>query len=134
MRWLPRLTIDFGGWHARTFALLAILVALPTTVVLALSALAYNVGIPGMAAAIEPIQQQLLGNKIIGLGLMGAPVLAFAIAVLPVLRFSLHREAGELMISFAIRGRALTLVAVVLSLLLVAFFAMHSAAEFLFGT
>ena len=87
-----------------------------------------------MAAAIEPIQQQLLGNKIIGLGLMGAPVLAFAIAVLPVLRFSLHREAGELMISFAIRGRALTLVAVVLSLLLVAFFAMHSAAEFLFGT
>jgi len=127
-------TIDFGGWHARTFALLAILVALPTTVVLALSALAYNVGIPGMAAAIEPIQQQLLGNKIIGLGLMGAPVLAFAIAVLPVLRFSLHREAGELMISFAIRGRALTLVAVVLSLLLVAFFAMHSAAEFLFGT
>ncbi len=130
----PAVTIDFGGWHARTFALLAILVALPTTIVLALSALAYNVGIPGMAAAIEPIQNQLIGSKLIGLGLMGAPVLAFAIAVVPVLRVSIHREAGELMISFAIRGRALTLVAVVLCLLLIAFFAMHSAAEFLFGT
>ncbi|TMB85556.1 MAG: hypothetical protein E6J39_00945 [Chloroflexi bacterium] len=130
----PDVTIDFGGWQARTFALLAILVALPTTIVLALSALAYNVGVPGMATAIAPIQSQLLGSKLIGLGLMGAPVLAFVIAVLPVLRLSIQREAGELMISFAIRGRALTLVAAVLSLLLIAFFAMHSATEFLFGT
>jgi hypothetical protein len=130
----PAVTIDFGGWHARSFALLAILVALPTTIVLALSALAYNVGVPGMAAAIDPIQRQLSQSKIIGLGLMAAPILAFVIAVLPVLRFSIRREAGDLMISFAIRGRTLTLVAVVLSLLLIAFFGMHSAAEFLFGT
>jgi hypothetical protein len=130
----PAVTIDFGGWHARTFALLAIIVALPTTILLALSALAYNIGVPGMAAAIEPIQQQLTQSKIIGLGLMAAPLVAFVIAVIPVLRFSIHREADDLMISFAIRGRTLTLVAVVLSLLLIAFFGMHSAAEFLFGT
>jgi hypothetical protein len=127
-------TIDFGGWHARTFAVLAILVALPTTILLALSALAYNIGVPGMASAIDPIQSQLSQFKIIGLAFMVAPVVAFVIAVLPVLRFSIHREAGEVMISFAIRGRTLTLVAVVLSLLLIAFFAEHSAAEFLFGT
>jgi len=127
-------TIDFRGWHARTFAVLAILVALPTTLVLALSGLAYNFHMTGVASAIAPAQQVLSASRLIGLGLMGAPVLAFVVAVLPVLRFSIHRESGELMISFAVRGRALTLVAVALSLLLIAFFAGHNAAEFLFGT
>jgi hypothetical protein len=130
----PAVTIDFGGWHARTFALLAILVALPTTLVLALSGLAYNLNIPGVAAAIEPIQRQVGNSRIVYLSLMAAPVLAFVIAVLPVLRFSIHQEGGELMISFAIRGRWLTLVAVVLSLLLIAFFAGHNATEMVFGT
>jgi hypothetical protein len=130
----PAVTIDFGGWHARTFALLAILVALPTTLVLALSGLAYNLNIPGVAAAIEPIQRQLGNSRIVYLVLMAAPVLAFLIAVLPVLRFSIHREGGELMISFAIRGRGLTLVALLLSLLLIAFFAGHNASELVFGT
>jgi hypothetical protein len=130
----PAVTIDFGGWHARTFALLAILVALPTTLVLALSGLAYNLNIPGVAAAIEPISRQVGNSRIVYLGLMAAPVLAFVIAVLPVLRFSIRREGGELMISFAIRGRWLTLVAVVLSLLLIAFFAGHNATELVFGT
>lgn len=130
----PAVTIDFGGWHSRTFAVLAILVALPTTIVLALSGLAYNLNMTGVANAIDPFVRSLSTSKLIGLGLMAAPVLAFVIAVLPVLRFSIHRENGELMISFAIRGRMLTLVAVVLSLLLIAFFAEHSAAEFLFGT
>jgi len=130
----PAVTIDFGGWHARTFALLAILVALPTTLVLALSGLAYNLNIPGMAAAIEPIQRQVGDSRIVYLSLMAAPVLAFVIAVLPVLRFSIHREGSELMISFAIRGRWLTLVAVTLSLLLIAFFAGHNATELVFGT
>jgi hypothetical protein len=130
----PAVTIDFGGWHSRTFAVLAILVALPTTVVLALSGLAYNLNLPGLAQAMDPFVRSLSVSKLLGLGLMSAPVLAFLIAVLPVLRFSIHRENGELMISFGIRGRALTLVAIALSLLLIAFFAMHSAAEFLFGT
>jgi hypothetical protein len=130
----PVVTIDFGGWHARAFALLAIVVALPTTIVLALSGLAYNLNVPGLAAAIDPFVRSLSVSKLMGLALMSAPVLAFAIAVLPVLRFSIRRESGELMISFAIRGRALTLVAIALSLLLIAFFGMHSAAEFLFGT
>jgi len=130
----PAVTIDFRGWHARTFAVLAILVALPTTLVLALSGLAYNFHMTGVASAIAPAQQVLSASRLIGLGLMGAPVLAFVVAVLPVLRFSIHRESGELMISFAVRGRALTLVAVALSLLLIAFFAGHNAAEFLFGT
>lgn len=128
------MTIDLGGWHSRTFAVVAILVALPTTIVLALSGLAYNLNLPGLAQAIDPFVRSLSVSKLLGLGLMSAPVLAFLIAVLPVLRFSIHRENGELMISFGIRGRALTLVAIALSLLLIAFFAMHSAAEFLFGT
>ena len=128
------MTIDFGGWHARTFAVIAILVALPTTIVLTISGLAFNLHMPGLADAIDPVIQSLSVSKVIGLGLMAAPVVAFVIAVLPVLRFSVHRENGELMISFAIRGRGLTLVAIALSLLLAAFFAMHSAAEFLFGT
>jgi hypothetical protein len=130
----PAVTIDFGGWHARTFALLAILLALPTAVVLALSGLAYNLNISGVAPAIDAIQRQIGGSRVVYLALMAAPVLAFVIAVLPVLRFSIRREAGELMISFAIRGRALTLVAVVLSLLLIAFFAGHNASELVFGT
>ncbi len=128
------MTIDFRGWHSRTFAVLAIVALLPTTVVLALSGLAYNLNVPGLADAIDPFIRSLSVSKVIGLGLMSAPVLAFVLAVLPVLRFSIHRESGELMISFAIRGRSLTLVAIGLSLLLIAFFAMHSAAEFLFGT
>jgi len=130
----PAVTIDFGGWHARTFALLAILIALPTTLVLALSGLAYNLNFPGVAGAVEAIQRQIGGSRIVYLGLMAAPVVAFVIAVLPVLRFSIHREGGELMISFAIRGRRLTLVAVLLSLLLIAFFAGHNASELVFGT
>ena len=130
----PAVTIDFGGWHARTFALLAILIALPTTLVLALSGLAYNLNFPGVAGAVEAIQSQIGSSRIVYLGLMAAPVVAFVIAVLPVLRFSIHREGGELMISFAIRGRRLTLVAVLLSLLLIAFFAGHNASELVFGT
>ena len=130
----PEVTIDFGGWHARAFAMLAILVALPTTIVLALSGLAYNLNITAIANAIDPLVRSLSTSRLMGLALMAAPVLALVIAVLPVLRFSIHRENGELMISFAIRGRTLTMVAVVLSLLLIAFFAEHSAAEFLFGT
>jgi len=130
----PAVTIDFGGWHARTFAALAILVALPTTLVLALSGLAYNLNMSGVVPAIDAIQRQIGGSRVVYLGLMAAPVLAFVIAVLPVLRFSVHREDGELMISFAIRGRGLTLVAVVLSLLLIAFFAGHNASELVFGT
>jgi hypothetical protein len=131
----PTVTIDFGGWHARTFALLAILLALPTTIVLALSALAYNAGIPGMATAIQPVVNTITGGgRVVYLGLMAAPVLALLMAVLPVMRFSIRREDGELMISFAFRGQALTLVAAALSLLLIAFFAMHNASELVFGT
>lgn len=130
----PAVTIDFNGWHARTFALLAILVALPTTVVLALSGLAYNLNVSSVVPAIDAIQRQIGSSRVVYLGLMAAPVLAFVIAVLPVLRFSIHREGEDLMISFAIRGRGLTLVAVVLSLLLIAFFAGHNASELVFGT
>lgn len=129
----PQMIFDLGGWHSRTFAWLALLIAAPTAVVLGLNAFAYNLAVPGLAGIADSMQP-LLGNRPLGLYLMGAPALAFLVALLPVLRFSVARERGELLLSFAIRGRVLNLIALALCALLVAFWTGHSVVEYLFGT
>jgi hypothetical protein len=130
----PIMTFDLGGRYSRTFAWLALLVAAPTTVFLALNSLAYNLNVTSLMPLVDRLQP-LVDVKIIGLYLMGAPALAFLLALLPVLRFSIHRdEAGQFLLSFVVRGRLLNLLALGLALVLVAFFAGHFMAEYLFGT
>jgi hypothetical protein len=129
----PRMTFDLGGWHARTFAWLALLIAAPTALALGISALAYNLNISALAAIMDNARPAL-DNRLLGLYLMAGPALAFLVALFPVLRVSVGREADEVIFSFAIRGRVLNLIALGVSLLLVGFWVGHNLAEYVFGT
>jgi hypothetical protein len=129
----PIMTFDLGGWHARLFAVVALFVTAPLAFFLGLNALGYNLNLAGPLSLAETLRP-LLDNKAVGLYLMGAPALAFLIALVPILRFTIGRNQGELFLNFGVRGRVLNLIALAFSLLLVAFWSWHAMAEYLFGT
>jgi hypothetical protein len=118
--------------HPTASALLAALIAAPTAVFVTLSVLAYQLELPGMQAWLEPFMDGLQqAPRIVDFFLLGAPLLAFLLAALPLIGLRLERIDGELRITFALRARTLNLLVITGCLLVGGFLAWHVVIEFL---
>ena len=118
--------------HPTATALVAALLVAPTAIFVAVSFAAYQLELPGWAAAAQPFKDGLgQAPRIVDLLLLGAPFLAFLVAALPLIGLRLERIDGELRITFAVRARALNLVVAALCVVVGGFLAWHLLVEFL---
>lgn len=117
--------------HPTATALVAALLLAPTFVFVAVSFLAYQLELPGWAATVEPILDTVTAPRIVDLFLLGAPLLAFVVAALPLVGLRLDRVNGELRITLALRARTLNVVVLTLAVLVGGFLAAHIVSEFL---
>ena len=118
--------------HPTAIALLAALLVTPTAIFIGFSLLAYQVEVPGLAAAVGPVVDALTQPRIVDLFLLGAPFLAFVVAALPLIGLHVARVDGELRISLALRARTLNLVVLALCVVVGGLLAWHVVIEFLF--
>jgi hypothetical protein len=128
----PPMTTQLLQRHSTALAILALVLVAPTLTLVAASVLAYQVGLPGLAATVEPFIEALdTAPRIVDLWLLGAPFLAFLIAVVPLFGASLARVDGELRLTLALRPRLLNLLIAVVALGAGGMLVGHIVAEFL---
>jgi hypothetical protein len=118
--------------HPTATALVAALLVAPTAIFIGVSLIAYQVEVPGWAAAVGPVIDFLTRPRIVDLFLLGAPFLAFVVAALPLIGLRMARIDGELRITLALRARTLNLVVLALCVLVGGLLAWHVVIEFLF--
>ena len=106
-------------WHRHPtgLAFLALLLVVPTTTFVVLSVLAYELGIIGLQPVIEPILVALPTVELVNLFVMVAPVLALAVALVPLVGIGLSRSGRDLLLTFALRARGPNLAVIGLCLL-----------------
>lgn len=120
--------------HPTSLALLALVVVAPTLVFILFSMLAYEIGVPGLTARIEPIVQAVTAPRWVDLYLLLAPFVAFLIALVPLLRIGFATDGPELRVTLGVRARAFNLVVLVICVLLGGLLAGHILVEFLYET
>lgn len=140
-RLTPATTIPAGGppmlehplqRHPTSLALLALVLIAPTFLFVVVSLLAYQIEVPGLATAVEPALQAVTDPRWVDLFLLGAPFLAFLVAVVPLVGLGWGRTDGELQLTIRLRARALNLAVLMLCVLLGGLLIGHLVSEFLF--
>ncbi len=138
-RFAPRL-VSAGGppmpthslqRHPTATALVAALLVAPTAMFIGFSLLAYQVEVPGLAAAAGPVVDALTRPRVVDLFLLGAPFLGFVVAALPLISLRMARIDGELRINIGLRARTLNLLVLTGCLLVGSLLAWHVVIEFL---
>ena len=99
------MTIGPAWRHPTAFALIAAVLLLPTFVFVGASLLAYELGFTAVRSAIEPVLEAIQRVRIIDLGLVAAPPLAFLAAVAPLVRLGVERRDGGMEAVVAIHAR-----------------------------
>lgn len=115
--------------HPTAAALVAGLLLAPTLTFVGISILAYDIAVPGWAAAVDPVLAALAAP--LDLFLLAAPFVAFLIAALPLIGLRMERVEGELRVTLALRARALNLVILLLAVLVGGILVGHVIGEFL---
>ncbi|HUG95672.1 MAG TPA: hypothetical protein VMK30_05965 [Pleomorphomonadaceae bacterium] len=118
--------------HPTSLALLALVMVTPTFLFVFVSLLAYQISVPGLATAVEPALQALTAPGWVDLFLLGAPFVAFLVAVLPLVGLGWGRTDGELHLTLSLRARALNLAVLVLCVLLGGLLIGHLITEFMY--
>ena len=120
--------------HPRAFAVAAFLLMAPTLVLLSLSIIGHELGVTAVAAAIDPVIVYVTAPRVVDLFLVSAPMLALALAMLPLLELRL--ESGEAGRSLTLRVRALTanVLVAAISLLSATLLIGHFVAESVLGS
>lgn len=115
--------------HPTSMAVAALVVVAPTATFVFLSFIAYQLGVPGLQAMLEPALQALTLSRWVDLFLLAAPFIAFIVALAPLIGIGLSRAGGELRVTFSIRARALNVAVVALCVLVGGFLAGHILLE-----
>jgi len=118
--------------HPTSLALLALVMVAPTFLFVFVSLLAYQIEVPGLATAVEPALQALTAPRWVDLFLLGAPFLAFLLAVVPLVGIGLGRVDGELHVTISLRARALNVAVLILCVLVGGLLVAYLVTEFLF--
>lgn len=118
--------------HPTATALVGGLLVAPTAMFIGVSLLAYELEVPGWAAAVGPVIDFVTRPRIVDLFLLVAPFIAFVVAALPLIGLRMGRVDGELRITLALRARTLNLVVLALCVLVGGLLAWHVVIEFLF--
>ncbi|MDP9467410.1 MAG: hypothetical protein M3P32_01540 [Chloroflexota bacterium] len=118
--------------HPTATALVAALLLAPTAIFVAVSFVAFELNLPGWAAAVQPFMDGLdRAPRIVDLFLLGAPFLAFLVAALPLVGLRMERVNGELRLTVGVRARTLNVLTLVLAALVGGFLVGHIVSEFL---
>ncbi|MEA2651477.1 MAG: hypothetical protein QOI85_1198 [Chloroflexota bacterium] len=120
--------------HPLAFAMVAFVVMAPTLVFLTLSLIGHELGISAVASVVDPIIVSVTKPRVVDLALVGAPLVALALAVLPLV--DLRVESGDEGPTLTLRIRALAanVIVAAISLLLGALLVGHIVAESVLGT
>ncbi len=96
---------ELGYRHPSAFAILALIIMAPTLAVALLSLVGHELGVGAVASVVDPLLASITAPRVIDLGLVVAPLVAFLLAALPLLdaRF----EQGDDGRMLALRVRAL---------------------------
>jgi len=79
--------------HPTGWALVAALVLAPTLLLVGMSYLTYELGLSGLAAMMEPVNDAINRVRPLDLLLVAAPLIALLVALVPLLRLELRRGA-----------------------------------------
>ncbi len=124
-----QMTFHFAWRHPGAWALVGALLLAPTLLFVAASALAHEVGAPGLAAAVEPALDAVNAWRPLDLLLVVAPAVAVLAAVLPLLRLELRAGEGGTEAIVAVRVRAANVVVILAGLALGGFLLAHIVSE-----
>jgi hypothetical protein len=127
---LPMLTHPLQR-HPTSLALLALLMVAPTFLFVAVSLLAYQIGVPGLAAAVEPRLAAFTASGWVDPFLLAAPLLAFLVAVVPLVGIGAGRADGALHVTISLRARALNVAVLILCALVGGLLVAYLVSEFL---
>lgn len=125
-------TMSFGpAWrHPTGWALLAVVVTLPTAVFVAGSLLAYQLGIGEMVATMESANAWLNAQpRVVDLVLVLAPLLGLLVALVPLVRLDLRPAADGREALVAVRLRPLNVAVAAVALLVGGLLVWHILAE-----
>jgi hypothetical protein len=117
--------------HPTALAILALVLVAPTLALVGTSILAHELNVPGLAARVDPLIMALTAPRILDLWLLGAPFLAFLIAVVPLFGVSVSRLEGEVRLTVAFRPRVLNVLIAILAVAVGAALIGHIVSEFL---
>jgi hypothetical protein len=115
--------------HPGAFALIAALIVAPTAVVAGVSLLGHELGITAIATVSDPFVAWIDTVRPIDLALVVAPLLAFLLAVLPLLDLRVERADGAPAVTLRIRALTTNLVVGGLALLVGAALVGHIVSE-----
>ncbi len=80
--------------HPTGWALAGAAVLAPTLIFVGMSYLTYELGLSGLSALMEPVNEAMNRMRPLDLLLIAAPLVALLAAVVPLLRLELRRDAG----------------------------------------
>ncbi len=120
--------------HPLAFAIAAFVIMAPTLTLLTLSLTGHELGFTAVASVVDPIIVRVTKPRVVDLALVGAPLIALALAVLPLL--DLRVEANDEGPTLTLRVRALTanVIVATMALLVGALLVGHIVAESVLGS
>jgi hypothetical protein len=118
--------------HPSAFAVAAILVMAPTLALVTLSLIGHELGVSAVASAIDPLIVAVTAPRIIDLGLVLAPLAAFALAALPLLDARVEHGDDGRVVALRVRALPANLVVVAVAVLLGVALVWHVVAESVF--
>jgi hypothetical protein len=115
--------------HPSAFALAGGLLLLPTFAVVGLSLLGHELGLGAVAAVVDPWMIWIQSVRPIDLALVVAPLVAFGVAVLPLLELRVEREASDSVLAVRVKALTANLVVATLAVLVGAALVAHIVTE-----
>lgn len=100
---------DRAHRHPTAFAIVALILVLPTAAFVALSLLGHELGLPGLATSVDPVISAVTSWRPIDLALVTAPALSALIAVAPLLEIGRREAPGDGVLTLALHLRAANL-------------------------
>ena len=113
----------------RALALAAIILLAPTLVVVALSVVGHELGVSPVAAVIDRWLVWVSQVRIVDLALVTMPLVAFALAIVPLLDLRVDRDDGAPAMAIRIRAVPANLLVAALALLVGAALVAHIVVE-----
>jgi hypothetical protein len=101
----------------------------PTLALVTLSLIGHELGVSAVASAIDPLIVAVTGPRIIDLGLVLAPLAAFALAALPLLDARVEHGDDGRVVALRVRALPANLVVVAVAVLLGVALVAHVVAE-----
>jgi hypothetical protein len=120
--------------HPFAFAMAAFVIMAPTLVFVTLSLIGHELGFTAVASAVDPIIVRVTTPRIVDLALVGAPPVALALAVLPLLDLRVESDPEGPTLTLRIRALTANVIVAAISLLLGALLVGHIVAESVLGT